>query len=145
MPSTELVATKALGMDKTLTSVNFVPGVFPALSAELEPRTFVARITPLLLGSPPFPLLSRVYFLPAYDWGNHAEPSRLQLTSKFRLGHGGKIPCSCELVRLESLGGRRGPRFLVLLGLAPRRRQGNIILVCMQTSNFVQSHVVYPL
>jgi hypothetical protein len=42
-------------------------------------------------------------------------------------------------VGLESLGGRRGPRALVLLGLAPRRRQGNIILVCMETSNCLVS------
>ena len=36
---------------------------------------------------------------------------------------------------LESLSVRRGPRSLVLLGLAPRRRQGNFILLCMETSN----------
>jgi hypothetical protein len=40
---------------------------------------------------------------------------------------------------LESLGGRRGPRSLVLLGLAPRRRQGNFILVCMEKSNCLVS------
>jgi hypothetical protein len=42
-------------------------------------------------------------------------------------------------VGLESLGGRRGPRSLVLLGLAPRRRQGIFILVCMETSNCLVS------
>ena len=45
-------------------------------------------------------------------------------------------------MRLESLGGRRGPRSLVLLGLAPRRRQGNFILVCMETSNWSVSRLV---
>jgi hypothetical protein len=106
----------------------------PAPSTRIEPWTSDESITSSYW-FPSISLLSQVYFLPAYDWGIHSEPSRLQVTSKFRLGQGVKIPSSCELGRVESLGGCRGPRSLVLLGLAPRRRQGNIILVCMETSN----------
>jgi hypothetical protein len=45
-------------------------------------------------------------------------------------------------VGLESIGGRRGPRSLVLLGLDARRSQGNFILVCMETSNWSVSRRV---
>jgi hypothetical protein len=94
-------------------------GSFPSTLCGTRPMDFRRAHHSLLLVSPPFPLQTRAFFLSALAWSNHSDPSRLQVTSKFRLGHGGKIPSSCELVGLESLGGRRGPRSSVLVGLSP--------------------------
>jgi hypothetical protein len=61
----------------------FCAGICPSTLYENRTLDFRRAHHSLLLGSPPFPLLSRFFFLRAYGWCNHSGPSHLQVTSKF--------------------------------------------------------------